>query len=72
MSTANAIRAVSRDTAIPLAKNEHLLKWVEKIAKLTRPAAIHWVDGSEEENEALCQELIASGTFVKLNPPERR
>ena len=36
----------------PLSKNRHLLRWVEKIAELTTPADIHWVDGSKEENEA--------------------
>ncbi len=38
-----------RDPSIPLSKNGHLLKWVEKMARLTQPAAIHWVDGSREE-----------------------
>jgi phosphoenolpyruvate carboxykinase (GTP) len=52
---------------IPLSTNKHLIRWVEKMADLTKPAAIHWVDGSEEENEALCAEMIASGTFIKLN-----
>jgi phosphoenolpyruvate carboxykinase (GTP) len=58
---------ISRDPAIPLSYNEHLLRWVEKMALLTQPARIHWVDGSEEENEALCAEMVASGTFIKLN-----
>src|SRR6202453_4713323 len=51
----------------PLSKNEHLLRWVEKIAELTTPEAIHWVDGSKEENEALCAEMVRAGTFTKLN-----
>ena len=34
----------------PLSKNEHLLRWVEKIAELTTPAAIHWVDGSDRKS----------------------
>ena len=50
-----------------LTKNEHLLRWVEKIAALTQPASIHWVDGSQEENDALCQEMLESGTLIKLN-----
>ena len=50
-----------------LAKNEHLLKWVEKMAALTQPDAIHWVDGSQEEYEALCAQMVESGTFLKLN-----
>src|SRR5580704_4746091 len=42
-----------RDAAIPLSSNEHLQRWVEKMAELTEPAAIHWVDGSQEENDHL-------------------
>ena len=51
----------------PLTKNEHLLRWVEKIAALTQPASIHWVDGSQQENDALCRQMVESGTFIKLN-----
>jgi phosphoenolpyruvate carboxykinase (GTP) len=57
----------SRDAAIPLSKNTHLLNWVEKMANLTKPDAIHWVDGSEEEDETLKAQMVASGTFIKLN-----
>jgi phosphoenolpyruvate carboxykinase (GTP) len=57
----------SRNTGQPLSTNTHLLRWVEKMAKLTQPAAIHWVDGSEEEYEDLCQLLVRNGTFIKLN-----
>ncbi|MBV8820006.1 MAG: phosphoenolpyruvate carboxykinase (GTP), partial [Acidobacteriaceae bacterium] len=51
----------------PLSSNTHLLRWVDKIAQLTQPAAIHWVDGSEQENEMLCADMVANGTLVKLN-----
>ncbi len=51
----------------PLSENKNLLKWVEKMSQLTKPAAIHWVDGSQEEYDRLCGELVASGTFIKLN-----
>jgi phosphoenolpyruvate carboxykinase (GTP) len=57
----------SRNLASPLSKNDHLLRWVEKMAELTRPARIHWVDGSQEENDQLCREMVANGTFIKLN-----
>src|SRR6201984_3876300 len=57
----------SRNLASSLSKNDHPLRWVEKMAELTRPARIHWVDGSQEENDQLCQEMVASGTLIKLN-----
>ncbi len=57
----------SRNTGRPLSTNTHLLRWVEKMAKLTQPAAIHWVDGSAEEYDDLCQLLVRNGTFTKLN-----
>jgi phosphoenolpyruvate carboxykinase (GTP) len=53
--------------AKPLSTNKHLLRWVEKIATLTKPAAVHWVDGSQEEYDGLCAQMVASGTFTKLN-----
>ncbi len=56
-----------RNHAKPLSENKNLLKWVEKISQLTKPSAIHWVDGSAEENQALCDLLVANGTFTKLN-----
>ena len=56
-----------RDPSIPLTKNEHLIKWVEKMAQLAQPAAIHWVDGSKAEYDALCAQMVEGGTFIKLN-----
>ncbi len=54
-------------SAVPLSTNKHLIRWVEKMAELTKPAAIHWVTGSEKERAALCAEMVAKGTFIKLN-----
>ena len=50
-----------------LTTNKHLIRWVEKMADLTQPDGIHWVDGSQEEYDHLCQLLVQSGTFIKLN-----
>src|ERR1700691_4516444 len=57
----------SRDASLPLSQNKHLLRWVEKMAEMTKPASIHWVDGSQEENDELCAQMVDSGTFIKLN-----
>jgi len=57
----------ARNVSVPLSKNDHLLRWVEKMAELTRPARIHWVDGSVEERDQLYAEMVASGTLIKLN-----
>jgi len=51
-----------------LSTNTHLLRWVEKMADLCKPAAIHWVDGSQAEYDALCAQMVAAGTFTQLNP----
>ena len=37
------------------------------MADLARPKAIHWVDGSQEEYDLLCDEMVKSGTLVRLN-----
>jgi phosphoenolpyruvate carboxykinase (GTP) len=57
----------TKTTSKPLTKNEHLIRWVEKTAALTLPDAIHWVDGSQEENDRLCQQMVESDTLIKLN-----
>src|SRR6478609_11036188 len=59
---------LSRDPSVPLARNAHLLRWVEKMRALTRPAAVHWVDGSQEEYDALCAQMVEAGTLKALNP----
>jgi phosphoenolpyruvate carboxykinase (GTP) len=65
MTTASTNYA--RDFSEALSTNKHLLRWVEKMAELTKPDSIHWVDGSQEEYEALCAQMVGSGTFIKLN-----
>ncbi len=47
--------------------NAKLTTWVEEWAKILQPDRIYWCDGSEEEYQRLCAELVASGTFTKLN-----
>jgi phosphoenolpyruvate carboxykinase (GTP) len=56
-----------KTTSKPLSTNVHLLRWVKKMAELCRPDAIHWVDGSKQEYDALCAQMVRGGTFIKLN-----
>ncbi len=59
-------------TAVPSwVTNRRLVAWVEEIAALTTPDSIHWCDGSQEEYDALCDQMVASGTFQRLNPAKR-
>src|SRR5919107_233912 len=44
-----------------------LRAWVQEVAELTQPDRIYWVDGSEEENTRLTDELVAAGTLTRLN-----
>ena len=56
-----------RNPATPLSKNEHLLRWVEKMSELCKPDSLHWVDGSKEEYDDLCRLMVSNGTFIELN-----
>jgi phosphoenolpyruvate carboxykinase (GTP) len=51
--------------------NQRLVRWVEEIAELTEPDSVHWCDGSGEEYDRLCAELVEAGTFEKLAQAKR-
>ena len=53
------------------ARNARLIAWVSEMAALAQPDAIHWCDGSQAEYDALCELLVAAGTFRRLNPAKR-
>ncbi|MEW5800439.1 MAG: phosphoenolpyruvate carboxykinase (GTP) [Bacteroidota bacterium] len=52
-------------------KHQGLQDWVSEMAGLTKPDAIHWCDGSQEEYDRLCEQMVNAGTFRKLNPQKR-
>ncbi len=51
--------------------NTHVRTWVEEMATLCKPDHIHWCDGSQEEYDQLCAQMVESGTFIRLNPEKR-
>ncbi len=57
--------------APPYVRNKKLIAWVADMARLTKPDRIVWCDGSQAEYDRLCEELVQSGTFTRLNPAKR-
>jgi len=51
--------------------NQRLKDWVAEWAAIMQPADIYWCDGSADEYEHLCQQLVDSGTFTKLDEAKR-
>ena len=51
--------------------NRRLLQWVDEMAQLCTPDRIYWCDGSREEYDRLCESMVQSGTFTRLNPELR-
>ncbi|NBP50416.1 MAG: phosphoenolpyruvate carboxykinase (GTP) [Actinobacteria bacterium] len=51
--------------------NQALLAWVADWAAVLQPDSIHWCDGSDAEYDRLCDGLVASGTFTRLDDTKR-
>ena len=64
---------MSESAAATEAPTSHakLRAWVEEIAALTKPDSIYWCDGSAEEYDRLCNELVEAGTFRRLSDAKR-
>ncbi len=52
-------------------KNEALIQWVKEVVEMCQPDTVYWADGSEEEYQRLCQQMVDQGTFIPLNPEKR-
>ncbi len=51
--------------------NPKLILWVEEVVALCQPKDVYWCDGSETEYQRLCEQMVAGGTFRRLNPAKR-
>ena len=54
-----------------MTNNSKLLSWVQEAVELCQPDDVYWCNGSQEENDRLCEELVQKGTFVRLDPDKR-
>jgi phosphoenolpyruvate carboxykinase (GTP) len=51
--------------------NSSLRNWINTVADLTKPDRVYICDGSQEEYHHLCDQMVESGTFIRLNPEKR-
>ena len=51
--------------------NTKLCDWVEEMVALCKPDLVHWCDGSQEEYDRLCEQMVESGAFIQINPAKR-
>jgi phosphoenolpyruvate carboxykinase (GTP) len=61
---------VTLETPVPTV-HAKLRSWVQEMASLARPDAVHWCDGSPEEYDRLCRLLVEAGTFERLSDAKR-
>ena len=53
-----------------LTNNKNVLRWLDEMIALTKPAHVEWIDGSDEQLQKLRDEAISTGEMIKLNQEE--
>ena len=70
-SELNFAHAAAAVQAPQCVRHPGLVAWVTRMAELTQPDRIAWCDGSEAEYDRLCEQMVASGMLIRLNPAKR-
>jgi len=52
-------------------RHRQLREWIEEIVNLCEPERVHFCDGTQAEYDALCNQMVETGTFIRLNPKLR-
>jgi phosphoenolpyruvate carboxykinase (GTP) len=67
----NAVSTMAASPTTALSSHSALLAWVRETAALCKPDRVRWCDGSQQEFDDLCQELVNAGTFERLSADRR-
>jgi len=65
------MKGVAALNAPAYVKHQKLINWIAEMAALTKPDNIYWCDGSQDEYDRLCAQMVAAGTMKKLNEAKR-